>query len=167
MRRSIAKTAAVPWSSKRAALAVLRLLRLSRLQDHQADRRRTEASRRSARREMPAMRQQPGAEVRALRRVRRLQQLSEMQVREAEDHRRECPNCSEGEVVERRSKRGKHLLRLQPLSGMRFRRVGQAHSNEKCPDCGGSYLIEKFLKAGSQSRSARTTSANTSSMSAI
>ena len=40
---------------------VLRLLRLSRLQDHQADRRRAEASRCAARREVPAVRQQPGA----------------------------------------------------------------------------------------------------------
>ena len=31
----------------------------------------------------------------------------EVQVCQAEDHRRDCPNCTEGEVVERRSKRGK------------------------------------------------------------
>ena len=41
-----------------------------------------------------------------------------------------CPNCSEGEVVERRSKRGKTFLRLQPLSRLRFRGVGQADSGE-------------------------------------
>ncbi len=41
-----------------------------------------------------------------------------------------CPNCSEGEVVERRSKRGQDVLRLQPLSRLRFRGVGQADSGE-------------------------------------
>jgi DNA topoisomerase-1 len=30
---------------------------------------------------------------------------------------------------------------------VRFRGLGQASSG-KCPECGGSYLIEKFLKAG-------------------
>ena len=37
-----------------------------------------------------------------------------------------CPNCSEGEIVERRSQARQDVLRLQPLSGLRFRRVGQA-----------------------------------------
>ncbi len=70
---------------------VLRLHRISRLQDHQADRRRAEEGGSAARRKVPAVRQQPGAEVRPLRRVHRLQQLSDLQVRQAEDHRREVP----------------------------------------------------------------------------
>ena len=37
-----------------------------------------------------------------------------------------CPECSGGEIIERRSKRGQDVLRLQPLSGLRLRRVGQA-----------------------------------------
>ena len=49
---------------------------------------------------LPAVRQQPGAEVRPLRRVHRLQQLSDLQVRQAEDHRGEVPG-----VLGRRSRR--------------------------------------------------------------
>ncbi len=49
------------------------LLRLSRLQNHQADRRRAEEIRRDAGREMPAVRQQHGPEVRAIRRIHGLQ----------------------------------------------------------------------------------------------
>ena len=41
-----------------------------------------------------------------------------------------CPNCSEGEVVERRSKRGQDILRLQSLSRLRFRRLGQTDCRE-------------------------------------
>ena len=43
----------------------------------------------AARGEVPAVRQQPGAEDGPLRRVHRLQQLPDLQVRQAEDHRRE------------------------------------------------------------------------------
>ena len=109
---------------------VLRLLRLSGLQDDEADRRRAEEGRRAARREVPAVRQQSGAEVRPLRRVHRVQQLSDLQVRQAEDDRREVPE------LHRRRGRGAALqarqdvLRLQPLSGVRLRRVGQADCGE-------------------------------------
>jgi len=41
-----------------------------------------------------------------------------------------CPNCSEGEVVERRSKKGKTFFGCNPLSGMRFRGVGQTDPRE-------------------------------------
>ena len=41
-----------------------------------------------------------------------------------------CPNCSEGEVVERRSQARQNFLRMQSLSGLRFRGVGQADSGE-------------------------------------
>ena len=37
-----------------------------------------------------------------------------------------CPNCSEGEIVERRSQARQDVLRLQSLSGVRFRGLGQA-----------------------------------------
>ncbi len=71
--------------------AVLRVFRISGLQDHQADRRRAEEVGRAAGREMPAMRQQSGAEARPLRRVHGVQQLPEVQIRQAEDHRRAVP----------------------------------------------------------------------------
>ncbi|HEY1760312.1 MAG TPA: type I DNA topoisomerase [Bryobacteraceae bacterium] len=58
-----------------------------------------------------------------------------------------CPNCSEGEVVERRSKRGKTFYGCNRYPECDFVAWGKPIP-ERCPDCGGSYLIEKFLKAG-------------------
>jgi DNA topoisomerase-1 len=58
-----------------------------------------------------------------------------------------CPNCSEGEVVERRSKRGKTFFGCNRYPDCDFVAWGKPIP-EKCPDCGGPYLIEKWLKAG-------------------
>jgi DNA topoisomerase-1 len=58
-----------------------------------------------------------------------------------------CPNCSEGEVVERRSKRGKTFYGCSRYPDCDFVAWGKPIT-EKCPECGGSYLIEKYLKAG-------------------
>jgi DNA topoisomerase-1 len=58
-----------------------------------------------------------------------------------------CPNCSEGEVVERRSKRGKTFYGCNRYPDCDFVAWGKPIP-EKCPDCGGAYLIEKFLKSG-------------------
>ena len=58
-----------------------------------------------------------------------------------------CPNCSEGEVVERRSKRGKTFYGCNRYPDCDFVAWGKPIA-EKCPDCGSSYLIEKYLKAG-------------------
>jgi DNA topoisomerase I len=58
-----------------------------------------------------------------------------------------CPNCSEGEVVERRSKRGKTFYGCNRYPDCDFVAWGKPIP-EKCPDCGSGYLIEKFLKAG-------------------
>jgi DNA topoisomerase-1 len=58
-----------------------------------------------------------------------------------------CPNCSEGEVVERRSKRGKTFYGCNRYPDCDFVAWGKPIP-EKCPECGGSYLIEKWLKAG-------------------
>ena len=74
-----------------------------------------------------------------------------------------CPNCSEGEIVERRSKRGKTFYGCNRYPDCDFVAWGKPIA-EKCPECGGSYLIEKFLSPG-LSRSARTTSADTSTRS--
>jgi DNA topoisomerase I len=58
-----------------------------------------------------------------------------------------CPECSEGEVVERRSKRGKTFYGCNRYPDCSFvawaRPVGEA-----CPDCGNPYLVEKYLKSG-------------------
>jgi DNA topoisomerase-1 len=58
-----------------------------------------------------------------------------------------CPNCSEGEIVERRSKRGRTFYGCNRYPDCDFVAWGRPVA-EKCPDCGSSYLIEKFLKAG-------------------
>jgi DNA topoisomerase I len=58
-----------------------------------------------------------------------------------------CPNCSEGEIVERRSKRGKTFYGCSRYPDCDFVAWGKPVS-EKCPECGNPYLIEKWLKAG-------------------
>ncbi len=58
-----------------------------------------------------------------------------------------CPNCSEGDVVERRSKKGKTFFGCSRYPECDFVAWGKPIP-EKCPECGGGYLMEKFLKAG-------------------
>ncbi|HTU45850.1 MAG TPA: type I DNA topoisomerase [Bryobacteraceae bacterium] len=58
-----------------------------------------------------------------------------------------CPNCSEGEVVERRSKRGRTFYGCNRYPECDFVAWGKPIA-EKCPECGSSYLVEKWLKAG-------------------
>ena len=58
-----------------------------------------------------------------------------------------CPECTEGEVVERRSKRGKTFFGCNRYPDCEFVAWSRPVP-EKCPDCGGAYLIEKFLKSG-------------------
>ena len=66
--------------------------------------------------------------VRPLRRVRRLLRLSEVQVRQAEDHRREVP-----ELLGRRDRgaqlKARQVLRLQSLSGVRLYDWGKPMPN--------------------------------------
>ena len=59
-----------------------------------------------------------------------------------------CPNCNEGELTERRSKRGKTFYGCNRYPDCDF--VAWAKPIvEKCPDCGSPYLVEKHLKSGS------------------
>ncbi len=58
-----------------------------------------------------------------------------------------CPNCSQGEIVERRSKRGKTFYGCNRYPECDFVAWGKPIP-EKCPECGSSYLIEKYLKSG-------------------
>jgi len=58
-----------------------------------------------------------------------------------------CPECSEGEVVERRSKRGKTFYGCNRYPECNFVAWGKPVA-EKCPECGSPYMIEKWLKAG-------------------
>ncbi len=58
-----------------------------------------------------------------------------------------CPECSAGEVIERRSKKGKTFYGCNRYPDCKFVAWGKPVS-EKCPDCGSPYMIEKWLKAG-------------------
>jgi len=58
-----------------------------------------------------------------------------------------CPECSEGEVVERRSRRGKTFYGCNRYPDCNFVAWGKPVA-EKCPECGSPYLVEKWLKAG-------------------
>ena len=60
-----------------------------------------------------------------------------------------CPECSDGEVVERRSKRGKTFYGCNRYPDCAFVAWGKPVA-EKCPECGSSYMIEKWLKAGAR-----------------
>ncbi|MFN3325632.1 MAG: type I DNA topoisomerase [Bryobacteraceae bacterium] len=58
-----------------------------------------------------------------------------------------CPNCNEGEIIERRSKRGKTFYGCNRYPECDFVSWGKPIP-EQCPQCSSSYLIEKFLKSG-------------------
>jgi DNA topoisomerase-1 len=58
-----------------------------------------------------------------------------------------CPECSEGEIIERRSRKGKTFYGCNRYPDCRFVAWGKPVA-EKCPQCGSPYLVEKWLKAG-------------------
>jgi len=58
-----------------------------------------------------------------------------------------CPECSEGEIIERRSKKGRTFYGCDRYPDCRFVSWGKPVA-EKCPDCGSPYMVEKWLKAG-------------------
>ncbi len=58
-----------------------------------------------------------------------------------------CPGCGEGEVIERRSKRGKIFYGCSRYPKCKFVAWAKPIA-EKCPRCGSPYLLEKWLKAG-------------------
>jgi len=58
-----------------------------------------------------------------------------------------CPECSEGEIIERRSKKGKTFYGCNRYPECKFVAWGKPVA-EKCPDCGSPYMVEKWLKAG-------------------
>jgi DNA topoisomerase-1 len=60
-----------------------------------------------------------------------------------------CPNCSQGDIVARRSRRGKTFYGCNRYPECDF--VSWAKPvDEKCPECGSPYLVEKWLKSGPQ-----------------
>ena len=58
-----------------------------------------------------------------------------------------CPECSEGEIIERRSRKGKTFYGCNRYPECKFVAWGKPVA-EKCPDCGSPYMVEKWLKAG-------------------
>jgi len=58
-----------------------------------------------------------------------------------------CPTCSEGEVIERRSKKGKTFYGCNRYPDCMFVAWGKPVP-EKCPECSSPYMEEKWLKAG-------------------
>jgi DNA topoisomerase-1 len=58
-----------------------------------------------------------------------------------------CPECSEGEVVERRSRKGKTFYGCARWPECKFVAWGKPIA-EKCPECSSPYMVEKWLKTG-------------------
>ena len=58
-----------------------------------------------------------------------------------------CPSCGQGEITERRSKRGKSFYGCNRYPECDFVSWSKPVA-ERCPKCGGPYLVEKWLKAG-------------------
>jgi DNA topoisomerase-1 len=58
-----------------------------------------------------------------------------------------CPECSEGEIIERRSKKGKTFYGCNRYPDCTFVAWGKPVS-EKCTECGSPYMVEKWLKSG-------------------
>jgi DNA topoisomerase-1 len=58
-----------------------------------------------------------------------------------------CPECSEGEIIERRSKKGKTFYGCHRYPDCTFVAWGKPVP-QKCTECGSPYMVEKWLKAG-------------------
>jgi DNA topoisomerase-1 len=58
-----------------------------------------------------------------------------------------CPACGQGELIERRSKRGKTFYGCNRYPDCAFVAWTKPLA-ERCPSCGSPYLVEKWLKAG-------------------
>jgi len=58
-----------------------------------------------------------------------------------------CPLCKEGELVEKRARKGNTFYGCGNYPKCKFTSANKPIP-EKCPDCGHEYLVEKFLKAG-------------------
>jgi DNA topoisomerase-1 len=59
----------------------------------------------------------------------------------------QCPLCKEGELVEKRARKGNTFYGCGNYPKCKFT-VAHKPIAEKCPACGSEYLVEKFLKAG-------------------
>jgi DNA topoisomerase I len=58
-----------------------------------------------------------------------------------------CPECKDGELVEKRARKGNTFYGCSNYPKCKFTSANKPIA-EKCPTCGGEYLVEKNLKAG-------------------
>jgi DNA topoisomerase-1 len=58
-----------------------------------------------------------------------------------------CPECKEGDIAEKRSRRGKTFYGCTRYPNCKFS-LWQRPVPENCPQCGHPYLLQKWLKAG-------------------
>ena len=58
-----------------------------------------------------------------------------------------CPECSEGEIIERLTRKGKTFYGCNRYPDCNFVAWGRPVA-EKCPECGSPYMVEKWLKSG-------------------
>jgi DNA topoisomerase-1 len=58
-----------------------------------------------------------------------------------------CPSCGKGEIIERRSKKGRTFFGCNRYPDCDFVAWGKP-IEEECPECRSPYLIEKWLKSG-------------------
>jgi DNA topoisomerase I len=58
-----------------------------------------------------------------------------------------CPLCSDGELVEKRARKGNTFYGCSNYPKCKFTSAHRPIA-EKCPSCGSEYLVEKTLKAG-------------------
>lgn len=56
-----------------------------------------------------------------------------------------CPDCATGEILERKSKRGRLFFGCSQYPKCKFASWDKPVT-EKCPDCGSEYLVEKYTK---------------------
>jgi len=57
-----------------------------------------------------------------------------------------CPDCGEGELTEKRSKKGKVFFSCSRYPDCKFATWNRPVP-EKCPQCGASFLVEKYSKS--------------------
>jgi len=60
-----------------------------------------------------------------------------------------CPDCGQGELIERRSKRGRTFYGCERYPDCKFA-LWHKPLNEPCPECGNPYLVERWSKSGPQ-----------------
>ena len=58
-----------------------------------------------------------------------------------------CPLCKDGDLVEKKARKGNTFYGCSNYPKCKFTSANKPIA-EKCPSCGGEYLVEKYLKSG-------------------